>query len=98
MPKKDHTTNKNHISHLFLRHKERLTAPEATVVRECIVVVREATGLTLTPNQVLYKVPSKTLHFLVPGPIKTEIKIKQRVILDTLRSRLGERAAPTTII
>lgn len=86
------------LSSLFDKYKERLVAPEASVVNAFLEVVTDMWGVDLKRESVRYNPSSKTLSFVGKGPLHTEIRLREKEILDHLRGRLGEKGAPKKII
>jgi hypothetical protein len=77
------------ISELFARYKDRIKAPQASVEKECVAVISEVTGLSVTVEQVTYTVSTKTLSLRVPSILKNELRLRQQDILCELKNRLG---------
>jgi hypothetical protein len=96
--KKDHTTNKHHLSNLLARYKSRLKPPQASVEKAVIAAVEKETGITVTSDQVTYTVFNKTVTLQLPSIIKTELKKKQSAIQTELKKTLPESEVPTFFI
>lgn len=83
---------------LFDRYKKVLKAPQGVVVDAFIEVVDDLFSVSVPKDRVVYKVHSKTLSVAVSGPLKSEIKMREKEILTHLRGRLGAQSAPKIII
>lgn len=88
----------NHITSLFDKYKKTLKAPQKVVVETFIEVVEDLVGVTVRTESVRYSVATKTLSVQVSGPLKTEIKLREKEILTHIRGRLGAGSAPVTIV
>lgn len=86
------------LNSLFEKYKLILRAPQGSVIKEFCEIIEEVVGVSIKPEQVRYTVHNKTLALTVPGPIKTEIKLKQKEIVAHLKGRLGAQNAPVTIL
>jgi len=86
------------ISDLFEKYKKTLKAPQGIVVDCFREVVEEVIGLPIRKESVRYTVYNKTLSVSVPGPLKSEIKLRKSEILSHMKGRLGEQSAPLDII
>lgn len=82
---------------LFLKYKTRFKPPQASVEKECIMVIKELTGFQLLPTQVVYRVNSRTISVQVPSIIKSELRFHQAAILSELEKRLGKGGCPTVL-
>lgn len=82
---------------LFEKYKKRLKAPQATVEKEFIAVVKEVAGFELLPKQVVYTVTTRTISLQVSSLIKTELRFKQEQILQVLENRLGRDSCPKVV-
>lgn len=86
------------VSDLFAKYKQRLVAPEASVITAFVEVVNDLIGLDINPKKVNYNPSTKILVINGGGPLKSEIKLHQKEILTHLKGRLGEKSAPINII
>jgi hypothetical protein len=82
---------------LFEKYRTRFKAPQASVEKECIVVIKELTQFDLQPSQIEYTVSTRTISLRVPSILRTEILFKKTEILDTLKAHLGADNCPTYI-
>lgn len=98
MQKKDPTLNTSQLGNLLARYKTLLKPPQASVEKECLVVIKEVSGIQLTPQQVSYTVSTRTLIIKAPSVLRSELKFHHTAILQNLKTRLGENTTPTTII
>jgi hypothetical protein len=86
------------ISDLFEKYKNTLKAPQGIVIDNFREVVEDLLGLPIKKEQVKYTVHSRTLSINVQGPLKSEIKLRKKEILNHLKGRLGDTSAPLDII
>jgi len=86
------------VGDLFAKYKQRLVAPEASVVNAFVEVVQELLELDINPKKVSYNPATKVISINGGGPLKSEIKLNQQDILIHLKGRLGEKSAPKSII
>lgn len=86
------------LGDLFERYKQTLKAPEKTVIDCFKEVVEDVIGIPITEKQVRYNVHTKTLSLSVPGPLKSEIKLRKGEILSHMKGRIGEKSAPSDIL
>jgi hypothetical protein len=98
MKKKDPSDNDRQLGRLLERYKTILKPPQASVEKECIVVIEELTGIVLRPHQVRYTVPTRTLTIKAPSILRSELSLHKAAILNALKKRLGHSTTPTTII
>jgi hypothetical protein len=85
------------VGDFFEKYKARLKAPQSTVERECVSVIKELTGFELKPSQVSYTFSTRTISIQAPSIIKTELRFKQQAILSELENRLGKDGCPVLI-
>jgi len=83
-----------HIGDLFERYKTRFKAPQGSVEKEGILVIKAVTNFDLKPEQVVYTVSTKTLSLQVPSILKTEIMFYKSEILAELKKNLGSDSSP----
>lgn len=86
------------LSSLFLKYKNTLKAPQGSVIKEIIAVVKEEVGVSLEEKHFSYNVNKKTVSCLAPGVIRSEIKVKQAVIEEKLEVRLGKQNTPKVFL
>ncbi len=86
------------LSSLFTRYKDKLKAPQKTVIDVTIEVIFDVTGLVVDPKRCTYTVSSKTLNLGVPSLLKQEIKMHHEEIMMHLKGRLGEYSVPKIIL
>jgi hypothetical protein len=94
--KKD--TSPTRVSDLFGVYKERLRAPQGSVIHEVVEVVYEVTGLQVDKKYFTYNVHTKTIGCTATSMIRTEIRLRQKEITHALADRLGERNVPDFFI
>lgn len=85
------------LGDLFERYRTRIKAPQASVEKECLIVIKELTQFDLELSQVEYTVSTRTLSLRVPSVLRTEILLKKPEILERLKSHLGADSCPTYI-
>jgi hypothetical protein len=81
-----------HISDLFQKYKNTLTAPQSSVVKEFVSVCKEVCGFDITEKQCSYTVSSKTMYVSVPSVLKSELLQKETIVIEVLNQRLGKNA------
>jgi len=96
--KKDPSFNKNQLGNLLERYKTHFQPPQASVEKECILVIKDVTGIELTKQQISYSVVTRTLVIKAPSLIRSELKTKHPLILKELSGRLGSKNPPVAII
>jgi hypothetical protein len=85
------------LGDLFERYRTRIKAPQASVEKECLVIINELTHLKLEMSHIEYTVSTRTLSLRVPSILRTEILFKKQLILDKLKAHLGADSCPTYI-
>jgi len=85
------------LGDLFERYRTRFKAPQASVEKECIVIIEELTTFKLELNQLEYTVSTKTLSLRVPSILRNEILFQKTEILEKLKAHLGADNCPTYI-
>jgi hypothetical protein len=96
--RKDPNENKNQLGNLLERYKRIIKPPQATVVKEAVLIIEGITTIKLLPHQLSYTVGSRTLFIKAPSIICSELRSHHPTIIKELQSRLGAQNAPTTII
>lgn len=86
------------ISDLFSKYRNHFKAPQATVEKEAVLVIKELTNFDLTTNQVIYTPNTKTLYLKIPSVLKSELKLHYPNIINRLKISLGSKTAPEIII
>jgi len=86
------------LSDLFAKYRTTLHAPQATVINVAIEVITDVVGVTLTNAQVSYTPHNKLLVLRAPGLVRSEVLLVKSDILNHLKGRLGEKAAPVDIL
>lgn len=86
------------LGDLFEKYRLRLKAPQSTVEKECVVVIREVAGFTITAAQVTYTVSTRTISLQVPSLLKSELRFHHTAILQELENRLGRDGCPKVIL
>lgn len=96
MAKRDGELKK--MSSLFALYKDRLKAPQKTVIDATVEVIADITGIKLTSTRCTYTVTTRTFSCNAPALIRQELARHETEILDHLRDRLGDKSAPNRII
>lgn len=86
------------LSSLFDKYKERLIAPERTVIDSFVEVVNDLMGISLDKKKVKYVPSTKTISFVGSGAIRNELKLQEKEILVHVAGRIGEKNAPKRIV
>lgn len=87
-----------HVSNLFTKYLKVLKAPQGTVVKACIEVIHEVYGFNVRKDQCVYQTSTKTLTLHLNGPLKSEIALNKKVILEEIGKRIGVENAPKNIL
>ncbi len=85
------------VGDFFERYRARLKPPQASVEKECILVIKEVSGFEILPNQIVYTVSTKTISLQVPSIVKSELRFHHSVILSELEKRLGKNGCPKVV-
>ncbi len=85
------------IGNLLEKYKNKLFAPQSSVVKEFCDVVKDLYGYELETDHVSYVVHKKTIHVKAPGPLLSELSLHKGEILTHLRGRLGSKSCPVDI-
>lgn len=85
------------LGDLFERYRTRIKAPQASVEKECIVIIKELTQFDIQLSQLEYTVGTRTISLRVPSILRTEILFKKAEILEKLKAHLGADNCPTYI-
>jgi len=86
------------LSTLFEKYKKTLKAPQG-VVTDCFKeVIAELFSIHIPTQNIKYSVFNKTLSVTVQGPLKSEIRLRKKEILNHMKGRLGEQSAPSEIL
>jgi hypothetical protein len=96
--RKDPTLNQQQLGNLLLRYKNHFKAPQATVERLCIDIVKEVLEVDLQPQQVIYTPSTQTIIFKTPSILTSEIKTHHIKILEELQKRLDNSSLPKHLI
>ncbi|OGG85579.1 hypothetical protein A2392_02280 [Candidatus Kaiserbacteria bacterium RIFOXYB1_FULL_46_14] len=86
------------LSSLFDKYRERLVAPEASVVDAFVEVVADLFDLKISREKIRYNPTTKTLSIVGLGVLRSEIKKREQEVFDHLKGRLGEKSVPKHII
>lgn len=83
---------------MFEKYKTRLRAPQATVEKQCVAVVKEVSGFELALDQVEYTVSTRTIALKVPSVLKSELRFYTPQIMQELENRLGKDGCPKVVL
>ena len=86
-----------HLGSLFERYQKILVPPQASVEKRVAEIITASTPLTITPEQVSYSVPSKTISLKVPSVLKSELFHYRESILKQLETEMGVKHCPKVI-
>ena len=86
------------VGTLFEKYKQKLRAPESSVVEAFCEVVEELLQITVKPETVTYTPATRTLALAAAGPLKSEVKLREGEIITHLKGRLGVKNAPQVIV
>jgi hypothetical protein len=98
MKKKPAELNGQQLGNLLARYKNHFKPPQASVVKECIEVIKSVSGIDLEQKHLIYTVSSRTLSVQASSLIRSELKTHQEAISFELQKRLGAHNAPKVII
>ena len=83
---------------LFEKYTRTLRAPQKTVEKAACEVISSITNLSIAVEQIKYTVSTQTLYISAPALIKSELKMRQGEILQTLKERLGAEGSPKQLL
>lgn len=86
------------LSSLFDKYKERLIAPEASVINSFTEVVKDLLGFDIDKKKVRYSPSNRVLSLVGNGALRSELKLHEKEILTHLAGRLGKKSAPLKIL
>lgn len=86
------------VSDLFEVYRQKLTAPEKTVIENSIEVINDLLGVKLSATACRYTPYTRTLSVHTQGALKSEILMRKKEILTHLKGRLGVAHAPQELI
>lgn len=98
MKKKNPNESVHQLGNLLARYKAILKPPQASVEKECLMVIKEVSGIELLPHQVSYTVSTRTLVLKTPSLLRSELMLHRQAILTELKKRLGEKGSPDTLL
>jgi hypothetical protein len=86
------------LSTLFEKYTKTLKAPQG-IVTDCFrEVVFELIKLEIPKVNLTYSVHTKMLSVRVSGPLKSEIQLRKKEILNHMKGRIGTESAPKDIV
>lgn len=86
------------IGDLFEKYRNKIKAPQGSVKKRCVLVIKEVTGFDIKIEEMEYTVSTRTLYLKVPSILKSELKFHHKKILTQLKQDLGEEVAPKFIV
>lgn len=86
------------LSTLFEKYAKTLKAPQGIVIDCFREVVQELIKLDIKKERISYSVHTKTLKVTVLGPLKSEIQLRKKEIINHMKGRIGEQSAPRDIL
>jgi len=86
------------VGNLFNKYKDRIRAPQASVVIVFIDIVKDVCGITLEPQQISYTVSSRTVTIYASSILKHEVLRHSPDILRHCQGRLGDISCPKQIL
>ncbi len=86
------------LSSLFDKYKQKLIAPEGTVIDAFIEVAYDLLGFRIKKEHVSYSPSQKTIAIKGQGALRSELKMHESEIINHLKGRLGEKNAPQRIV
>lgn len=95
---KKRTRELTKVSALFDIYKEKLRAPQQTVVDAVVEVIADVTGMKIDGARCVYTVSTRTLATNAPAVVRQEIKMHHAEIVVHLQGRLGVASAPLCIL
>jgi translation elongation factor EF-Tu-like GTPase len=96
--KKSAHENGQQVGNLLSRYKNYFTPPQSSVVKECLIVIEQVSGIELEQKHLTYTVSSRTLTIQTSSVIRSELKRHHHTIIVELQKKLGTHNAPTNII
>ncbi|MCA9358604.1 hypothetical protein KC926_00155 [Candidatus Kaiserbacteria bacterium] len=85
------------LGDLFEKYRNHFKAPQASVVKEAVLVIKEVTGFDIPIDKVKYNTNTRALNINMPSIIKSELKFHHQAILSKLSLKLGSDTAPKNI-
>lgn len=98
MKKKLAEENEQQLGNLLAKYKDRFKPPQASVVKECVDVIKDVSGIVLEQKHLTYTVSSRTLVVQTSSLIRSELKTHHEVISSRLQKKLGVHNAPKLIL
>lgn len=86
------------IGDLFEKYRKKLRAPEKSVIDTALEVIHDLIPAKLTRGMCAYSPHSRILTIRASGPVKMEILLRKKEILNHLEGRLGSQSTPREII
>jgi hypothetical protein len=86
------------VGELFEVYLKRLRAPQGVVITSFQEILSDLLNTTVEKKHCSYNTTTRTLTIVAPGPLKSEILLKKKEILNHLKGRLGEGNAPKDLI
>ncbi|MCA9354093.1 MAG: hypothetical protein KC877_01085 [Candidatus Kaiserbacteria bacterium] len=86
------------MSDLFEKYKNHFKPPQASVEKVVVEAIEAIAGFEVSIEQVTYTVSTKTVSLAIPSILKTELRMRQKDILEYLQRSLGKNNAPVAIL
>lgn len=85
------------IKDIFTTYRDRLVAPEATVIETSCEVISELLAIKIQPSQLSYTVTTRTLY-IKHSLVRSAVLPHRELVLAHLKGRIGSKSAPTSIV
>lgn len=86
------------VKDLFAVYKNRLKAPEGSVIDAFVEVVSDVVGVDVPKEGIRYNPHTKTITITGRAVLRSEIQKRKIEIITHLKGRLGAKNAPETIL
>lgn len=96
--RKQRGTEVRKIADLFALYKKRLKAPQASVIKEVVLIITTDLHIPAKPHWFRYEVATRTMVCVGPAAAKSEILVHKSLILTEMKQRLGENNCPHQLI
>lgn len=85
------------VGDLFEKYRTKFKAPQATVKKECIIIIKEVSGFDIKIEQIEYSVNTRTVSLQISSLLKSELSFHYPQIILLLNQKLGSDVAPKII-
>ena len=83
-----------HLSSFFDKYKKTIKAPQASVEKEVVSVIKEVVGIEIKFEQITYMPASRTVTLQAPSIVRSEVLKYKADILTKLNQSLGVANSP----